>query len=92
MSRWARKTDSNQSDIIKALESVGCTVLDLSRVGQGCPDILVGRADRCYLLEIKSPKGKLNKAQRKFRDTWRGSFAVVRSGQQALEAVGVINV
>jgi len=84
---WARKVDTNQGDIVAALEKIGCSVLDLSRVGQGCPDLLVGRADKCYLLEVKSGKAKLNEKQVEFHEDWRGNIAVVRSPEEAIQVV-----
>ena len=48
----AAKVDDNQSEIVAALRKVGCTVLILSSVGRGCPDIAVGRAKQNYFLEI----------------------------------------
>jgi Holliday junction resolvase len=52
MRRKAR-TDSNHADVVKALRAVGWWVLDLSRVGEGCPDVLAGRHGRLELIEIK---------------------------------------
>ena len=37
-----KKTDANQKQIISDLKKIGVSVLNLSRVGGGCPDILVG--------------------------------------------------
>jgi hypothetical protein len=39
--RRAAKVDANHGEIVKALRSAGCGVLDLSAVGNGCPDLLV---------------------------------------------------
>ena len=87
MSKYARKTDSNQRDIVAALLKSGCSVLDLSRVGQGCPDLLVGRAGKCYLLEVKSLKGKLNPLQGEFHRAWNGNIAIVRTPEEAVKAI-----
>ena len=53
------RRDANQAEIVKALESVGASVLDLADVGRGCPDLLVGYAGREWLIEVKMPTGKL---------------------------------
>lgn len=82
--------DSNQTEIVKALRGVGCTVLLLHAVGQGCPDVLCGtpRGDN-VLLEIKSAKGKLDAKQVEWHQTWRGPVYVVRSVAEAFAAVGI---
>ena len=46
----AAKIDANQNEIVDALRKAGCSVQILSSVGKGCPDILVGRGGRNYLL------------------------------------------
>lgn len=46
-------------------------------VGNGFPDIVIGRKDRNYLVEIKSENGKLRQTQIEFRDAWRGGKPLV---------------
>lgn len=94
--RRAAKVDANQAEIVGALRSVGAQVLDLSRVGQGCPDILVGFRGKNHLLEIKRPKakgeaaGRLTEDQLRFMAGWigRGQAAVVRTVDDALRVIG----
>ncbi|MCL1888902.1 MAG: hypothetical protein FWF99_00155 [Desulfovibrionaceae bacterium] len=94
--RRAAKTDANQAEIIQALRRVGAEVLDLSRVGQGCPDLLVGFRGRNYLLEVKRPKAKGQRAgtltpdQERFFSEWRGQVAIVRTVDDAPKAVGAV--
>ena len=38
----AARVDANQPEIVKALRGVGATVQHLHKVGQGCPDLMVG--------------------------------------------------
>lgn len=57
------KTDSNQSDIVSALRQTGHGVVDLSSVGNGCPDLLVGRGGTWVMVEVKSKGGKLTPEQ-----------------------------
>jgi hypothetical protein len=66
------KQDANQGEIVEALEKLGCTVLDLSSDGHGCPDILVGFRGMNYLAEIKQPKKQLSLGQRALSLWWRG--------------------
>lgn len=93
LNRYAKQRDENEAEIIGALESIGCTVFPLDRP---C-DLLVGRGAKNILLEIKNPekpKGdqKLTPGQRKFRDMWKGQFAVVKTAEEAIEVVQKITV
>ena len=94
--RRAAKKDMNHNDIAEALIEAGCSVLDLSRVGNGCPDMLVGVRSENILLEVKRPKakgqtaGKLEKTQEAFFALWRGTVYAVHSPEEALRAVGVM--
>lgn len=89
--RRAARTDANHSAIVGALRRVGCRVLDLSRVGAGCPDLLVslpqrGRVPELMLMEVKTARGKLNAAQRTFEAAGWPVF-VVRDVDEALRLV-----
>jgi len=80
--------DSNHNEIVEALINAGYSVLDLSGVGEGCPDILVGidgdSGKYNVLIEIKSEKGSLRPKQKEFIATWKGSTTVVRTVDEAL--------
>ena len=91
--RRAAKVDANQAEIVKAFRGVGCSVQHLHAVGDGCPDLLVGKDGVNYLVEVKDgsrpPSDRqLTKPQRKWHDTWRGNVAVVKSVPEALTLVG----
>ena len=92
--RRAARTDSNHSDVVAALLSVGATVASLAMVGCGVPDLLVGFRGETFLVEVKdgdkSPSRRsLTDAQRKFHALWRGRpIAVVESPAEALAAIG----
>ena len=88
-SYYRSRTDSNQGEIVKALRAVGCSVQDLSAVGEGCPDLLVGINGKDYLLECKSISGKLTSWQAIWHSQWNGrKCAVVRDVKEALAAIG----
>jgi hypothetical protein len=92
VSRYARRIDDNHRSIVEALEKVGCLVLSLAAVGKGVPDLLVLRAGRLFLLEIKdgskvASRRELTPAQRSFRRLW--PVHVVLSPIDALRAVGL---
>ena len=71
----AKRTDINQKDIVHALRTFGATVIDLSGVGKGCPDLLVGFKDITYLIEIKRDgKAKFTPQQLQFNELWKGGI------------------
>ena len=85
--RTAARTDNNHREIVEGLRQAHRSVLDLSGVHKGCPDILVGFQGINYLLEIKSSKkAKLTPAQVEFHSAWRGQRLVVISLEEAIEA------
>ena len=85
------RADSNQKEIVDTLRSIGASVLVLSQVGGGAPDLLVGFRGKEYLMEVKTPKGKLRSGQKEFFDTWRGSKVfIVRSVEEAIELINCI--
>lgn len=85
----AAKVDANQPEIVKALRAAGATVWHLHKEGSGCPDLLVGLWNENFLLEIKQANGKVNALQKEWHDNWRGSVFVVRTVDEALDAIGV---
>ena len=87
--------DKNHAQIVGALRNAGCSVQDLAAVGGGVPDILVGRAGRNLLLEIKDgslvPSARsLNAKQTAWHRSWLGHVAVVLSVEDALRAVELL--
>ena len=87
--KYAAKRDANETEIIKALELTGASVLPISM--RGVPDLLVYRRGRHYLIEVKSEKGGLTKDQVEFHDTWKGPIHIVRNVKEALNILLVEN-
>ena len=90
----AAAVDANQSDIVDAYRKAGATVTVLSRVGMGCPDLLVGHRGVNYLVEVKDgdkpPSAqKLTPFQVDWHRDWRGQVSVVNSIDAALGVIGV---
>jgi hypothetical protein len=81
------KRDANEPEIIKALEAVGATV-DQNPIGKGRPDLDVGFRGENYKQEVKMPGCDLNKAQVYWHNHWEGQVDIVRTPQEALEAIG----
>jgi hypothetical protein len=73
-----KRVDNNQTQIVKALRDMGCTVEHLHAVGKGCPDIIVGFKARNFLLEIKDGDKKvLTPDQFNWHRLWKGQVNVV---------------
>lgn len=86
-SRYKARTDANQSEIVKALENAGATVVKLHKVGAGVPDLMVGYLGTTSLIEVKTIKGKLNPKQQAWHEWWDGQADIARTPE---EAVGII--
>ena len=82
----AKRVDVNQKDIVNALKMFGVSVVDLSSVGKGCPDLLIGFKNKTYLIEVKrDSKAKFTPQQLQFNESWRGGLVVrVETVQDAL--------
>ena len=95
MSRFARKKDANQNPIVDMLVDAGYSVQDMSTVGGGLTDLLVGGIDRNtgeprnWLFEVKTAKGKLNPLQVQWHAAWRGPVHVIRTIDEAYAILGV---
>lgn len=74
MSRYAKKVDKNQSEIVKAFKALGASVFDASHIGGGFPDLVIGYRHTTVLVEIKSSeKAAFTDPQLKFMENWKGS-------------------
>lgn len=90
------RPDANQKRIADALRLIGAVVKDLSRVGGGTPDLLVGYKGLTVLLEVKREPGKqggtsganLSKTQSRWHLLWCGGPChLVRTVDEAIEIV-----
>ena len=99
--RGVTKTDVNQAEIVAALRAAGVSVVDLSGVGQGCPDLLCAIPSFMALLEVKKPLGPrtdpdthdderdLTGVQCAWLKAWHGPKVwIVRSVREALDVFG----
>jgi len=75
---YRRKTDTNHQQVVLELRTAGYTVVDMSRVGNGIPDIILCAGQHCEWVEIKrSPRAALTEAESAF-------FAVCPGGEPIL--------
>lgn len=86
--RTAAAVDANQPEIVQAFRDLHCSVQHLHKVGQGCPDLLIGANGFNVLVEIKTDTGKLTNDQVDFIAAWRGdNIAIVRTVEDAIALV-----
>lgn len=88
--KYGTKKDANHHEVVDALKKAGAYVIDMSHVGCGFPDLIVGFQGKTMLMEIKNLKtayGKkgLNKNQLKWREQWTGgTYCVVSCPETAI--------
>lgn len=93
---YARRVDSNQNEIVALMRDLGASVLILSAVGKGCPDILAGIRGRNILIEIKDgnkpPSArKLTEDEKRFHDEWNGQVCVIKDVTEAIALINRLN-
>ena len=74
------------------LKQLGCSVQDLSKVGQGCPDLMVVMGEHTVCLEIKdgakvASRRDLTPAQKEWHRNWKGKLHTVESIEKVLDLV-----
>lgn len=84
-----KRTDANQKELVAAIRKLGVSVLILSDLGKGCPDIALGHRGINYFCECKTEKGKLTPAQELFFDQWRGQVSIIRSLDDVFELLNI---
>lgn len=75
------RTDANQTLIVKQLRQLGYSVYITSMVGKGFPDLVIGKRNKNYLVELKDgskpPSArKLTTDEIDFIDKWHGDVIV----------------
>ena len=88
--RTKARVDGNHAEVVSALRKIGCSVQDLSRVGRGCPDLLVGWRGINVAMEVKDgskppSERKLTKSQKAWHVDWEGLCCVVNSPTEAIQ-------
>ena len=88
--------DANHETIVREFMRSGADVVNLSTVGKGVPDILVGFAGFNQLVEIKLPsreglkptrKTSLSLRQKGWHNSWRGRKPVVIRTHEEAESL-----
>ena len=94
MRKYARQ-DANAKELTAAFKRMGCSVADLSPLGGGIADALIGYAGLCILCEYKDASKppsarRLTPDQEKFRMNWTGGYRVVKDLDDVLATVNVM--
>lgn len=84
------RTDTNQSTVVRDLRKMGVSVLILSGVGEGCPDLCCGFRGRTYLFEVKDgnkrpSERRLTEDEKVFHLAWNGQVDVIETALEAME-------
>ena len=87
MTPRACRLDTTHRSIVNALERAGYRCQSLAAVGRGCPDLIVSKGGSLWMIECKSPGGKLNDAQMRWHMEWPTKVYVASTPEEALEAV-----
>lgn len=96
MNRWAKRTDKNQKEIVKALRAIPGVTVSTDK-----DDIIVGFQQRNFWYEIKSErsankKGKIfesekRDSQKDLEKNWTGHYKVVASLAEILLDMGILS-
>lgn len=94
--RLRGRTDANQSSIVRDLRKAGASVLILSGVGEGCPDLLVGFRGLNWLFEVKDgnqppSKKRLTEDEEAFHLAWDGQVAKIETTEDAFDVMCIMH-
>lgn len=81
---YAKKRDANEPAIVDALEAAGAFV----KRTDDPADLLVLFSGKWFVLEVKTPHGKLTPDQEAFHRLHPGAVPIVTTQNEALAAVG----
>lgn len=80
LAKYGNKRDANEKDIMGALRAHGFSVVSMDTPA----DLLCGYGGTDYLVEVKTLSGTLTGPQEIFRESWRGSYTILRSVDDAI--------
>jgi hypothetical protein len=92
--KYAKK-DDNHNRIAEVFEINGATVLDMSPLGDGAPDMAIGFLGHNILIEAKNgslPKSKqqLTDDEEKFHAAWRGTIVIIHNELEAQQLMSTM--
>ena len=93
MSKYARKVDTNQADVISWYEGLGYQVINSSAVGNGFPDLIAvheyvdGQYDIIFIEVKRSKYAKYTQAQKEFNEKYPGLAVRVETVEDVMRSV-----
>jgi hypothetical protein len=85
------RTDANHAAVGRWYRALHCSTVDLSPVGRGCGDWLIGCCGITALVEVKTESGDLESSQIEFWREWRGNpMVIVRRFEDVCDHVATI--
>ena len=85
LNRFAARRDANEASIIDCARKLGWVMVQI-----GKPVDFIGYLKGCHLVEIKTAKGTLTKAQEKFIELWPGNVLIWRTTDDVVRATNWI--
>lgn len=85
----AKRTDGNQKVMVESLRKCGFTVAITSGLGEGFPDLVVGKKGRTRLVEVKDPAKppsarKLTPDEQAFHERWPDKIIIALTVEDVL--------
>ncbi len=91
MRHYSRKVDGNHAEIRDSLRKIpNMRVADLSRAGQGVPDLLCKFGDKALLVEVKVKGGGLTDKEQQFAEYWGDGYIVAYKFEDVLTEFGLM--
>ncbi len=92
---YAKRTDSNQTELVKLARKMGASVWITSSLGNGAPDFVLGVRGINLLVECKdgekSPsQRKLTPCEQLFHLSWNGQIAIISSTDELVQLINGI--
>lgn len=88
--RLAPRIDNTHKEIVKGLRGVGAGVTSMAPLGKGVVDLLVSFRQRWYVIEVKTPGGKLTDDECEWIQKQQAQVGVAYSLEDALRWIGAL--
>ena len=86
---FPKRTDTNQTSLVRLFRSLGLSVAIISDLGKGMPDLIISNKRSNVLIEVKDgskppSQRKLTVDEQIFHDNWQGPLHIISSEQEAI--------
>ena len=83
------RVDANHAALMAAARALGWSAVSIATVGDGCPDAIVAKGERTYLVEFKAGTKTLTPAEERWHREWLGVVHIVRDVTDLLTLLDV---